>query len=127
MTTLITWLTAPSLVNLSLTIQATGQWDVLSTDELERDWLHDSCGGSPNLQQLKVEYSPEHCFHAKRLSDGEWVVHSSFGRKYVTSWYHAATELAETEGNHLLAGVHLWCCYRSQRGSLREGSNRTLR
>jgi len=99
-TTLVTWLTAPSLVDLSLTIQVTGKWDVPSTVELQRHFeirLRNAYGGSPNLQQLKVEYGPEHCFHARRLSVGEWVVHSSLGRKTMTSWYHVEMELAETE------------------------------
>ena len=106
MTTLITWLTAPSLVDLSLTIRAKGDyfWDVLDMVQLQRHFetrLRDASGGSPNLQQLKVEYYPstrtEHGFHARRLRDREWVVRSSFGRNSATSWYHTETEPTETE------------------------------
>jgi hypothetical protein len=105
-TTLITLLTAPSLVDLSLTILAEGKhaWDVLDMVELQRHFeirLRDVCGRSPNLQQLEVEYrlysQTERGFHARRLSDGEWVVCSSVGKNTVTSWYHTETELAETE------------------------------
>jgi len=105
-TTLIMWLTAPSLVDLSLTIRARGYyvWGALDMEELRRHFeirLRNACGGSPNLQQLKVEYRlntwTEHGFHARRLRDGEWVVRSSLGGNTVTSWYHTETELAETE------------------------------
>jgi len=105
-TTLIMWLTAPSLVDLSLTIRARSDyvWDALDMEELRGHFeirLRNACGGSPNLQQLKVEYRlntrTEHGFHARRLRDGEWVVRSSLGGNTVTSWYHhTETELAET-------------------------------
>lgn len=103
-TTLVTWLTAPGLVNLSLTIRTTGKYleEVLSMVELQRHFeirLRDACGGSPNLQQLTVEYcmQTECGFHARRLGEGEWVVRSSLGGNTSMSWYHAETELAETE------------------------------
>ena len=102
-TTLVTWLTAPSLVDLSLTIRM----EVPNMVELQRHFeirLRDVCEGSPNLRQLTVEYCPstqtERSFHARRLSEGEWVVRSSLGRYTSTSWYHAGiveAEPAETE------------------------------
>jgi len=105
-TTLVTWLTAPSLVDLTLTIRTRGNYveEVLNMVELRCHFeirLRDACGGSPNLQQLTVEYClsvhTEHGFHARRLSKGEWVVRSLFGGNTSMSWYHAETELAETE------------------------------
>ena len=54
--------------------------------ELQRHFeiqLRDACGGSPNLRQLTVEYcpsrQPERDFHARRLSEGEWVVRTHLG------------------------------------------------
>ena len=72
--------------------------------ELQRHFetrLRSACGGSPNLQQLKVEYYPstrtEHGFHARRLRGDEWIVWGSLGRNNMTSWFHTETELADTE------------------------------
>ena len=98
-TTLVTWLTAPSLVDLSLTIRMESKdyvEEVLNMVELQRDSeirLRDVCGGSPNLQQMTVEYclstQTERGFHARRLNEGEWVVRSTLGMYTSTSWYHA--------------------------------------
>jgi hypothetical protein len=105
-TTLITWLTAPSLVDLSLKIWDRGNYlrEVLDMAELQRHFeirLRNACGGSPNLQQLKVEYclfmQTECGFHARRSRDGEWAVRSSLGQNTATSWYHTEAELTETE------------------------------
>lgn len=105
-TTLVTWLTAPSLVDLSLTIRPRGKYLVegLNMVELQRHFeirLRDACGSSPNLRQLTVKYclstQTERGFLARRLGEGEWVVCSSLGGNTSMSWYHAETELAESE------------------------------
>ena len=85
LTTLITWLAAPNLVDFSLTVVVTAgrSWEIGSQPPF-RMWLGDVCGGSPNLQQLTVKYcrglQTEGNFHARRLSDGEWVVRAQLER-----------------------------------------------
>ena len=125
-TLLTAWLTltAPSLVDLSLTIRGEHgyRWPAFSQVAMLRHFesrLHITCGGSPNLQQLKVEYilSPEIelRFHARRLRDDEWVVRSSLWSSEAsrygteaswhhteTSWYRTGTELARTEVHRVL-------------------------
>ena len=111
-TMLITWLTAPSLVDLSLTIRMkwkdyVEEMQVPNMVELQRHFeiqLRDVRGGSPNLRQLTVMYclstQTERSFHARRLSEKEWVVRSPLGRYTSMSRYHAdivEAEPAETE------------------------------